>query len=130
MTKPTTTAYPVQVDAALRGKIKVDDHVDCLDVDASSNQVRADECLELSLSKALEHSDSLIASHIGMQALVLVLLFIEFSRQDLGSFVGPAEDDTLIDDKRAIKLEDGSHFLPLVDKHVVVSQADQHEFVH
>jgi len=128
--EPAAAADAVQVDAALGGKVEVDDHVDGLDVDAASYQVGADEGLELALAEALEDPDPFVAAHVGVQALVLVLLLVELAREHLGPLVGAAEDDALVDDQRAVQHEDGPHLLPLVHQHVVVRQPDQHQLVH
>lgn len=128
--EPAAAADPVQVDAALGGEVEVDDHVDGLHVDAASYQVGADEGLELALPEALEDPDPFVAAHVGVQALVLVLLLVELAREHLGPLVGAAEDDALVDDQRAVQHEDGPHLLPLVHQHVVVRQADEHQLVH
>ena len=77
--KTTTAANPVQIDTTLGWKVKIDDHVDRLNIDPAGNQIGADQCLELSLSESLKDPYSLIAAHVGMQALVLILFFIQFS---------------------------------------------------
>lgn len=128
--EPAAAADPVQVDAALGGEVEVDDHVDGLHVDAASYQVGADEGLELALAEALEDPDPFVAAHVGVQALVLVLLLVELAREHLGPLVGAAEDDALVDDQRAVQHEDGPHLLPLVHQHVVVRQPDEHQLVH
>lgn len=42
LSEPAAAANPVQVDAAFGGEVEVDDHVDCLHVDASGDQVGTD----------------------------------------------------------------------------------------
>lgn len=130
LSEPAAAADPVQVDAALRGKVEVDDHVDCLHVDAAGYQIGTDEGLELPLSEAFKYFDPFIAAHVGMQTLILIFFLIQFPRQHFCSFVRPAEDDALVDDQRAVQHENRPHFLPLINQHVVMGQSDEHELVH
>lgn len=130
LSEPAAAADPMQIDAALRGEVKVYNNVDCLHIDAPRDEVGTNECLELSLAEAFEYVDPLIAAHVGVQALVLVLLLVEFAGEHLCAFVGAAEDDALVDDERAVEHEDGPHLLALVHQHVVVREADEHQLVH
>ena len=66
----------MQVGAALVGEVKIDDHVDGLDVDTSSDEVGADQGLELSLTETVETFDSLIGFHVGVEVFILVFLFV------------------------------------------------------
>ena len=130
LSEPAAAADPMQVDAALRGEVEVYNNVDRLHVDSPGDEVGADEVLELALAEAFEDVDALVAAHVGVEALVLVLLLVEFAGEYLCAFVGAAEDDALVDDQRAVEHEDRPHLLALVDQHVVVRQADQHQLVH
>ena len=129
---PESTAPPdpMQVGAALSGEIEVDDYVDRWDIDAPGDEIGTDQCLELSLSKPLEDVDPLLPWDLGMQVLVLVFLLIELLGEHLRALVRLAEDDALVDDERAVDLEDGSHLLLLVHQHVVMGEADKHQLVH
>jgi hypothetical protein len=130
LSEPAAAADAVQVDAAFGGEVEVDDHVDGLHVDAAGDEVGTHQRLELALPEPLEDLDPLVAAHVGVQALVLVLLLVELAGQHLCPLVRPAEDDALVDDQRAVQHEDGAHLLPLVDQHVVVGEPDEHELVH
>lgn len=65
-----------------------------------------------------------------MKVLILIFLFIKFLWEYLSAFVRFTKDDALVNDERTVYLEYCSHFLFLVDEHVVMSEADQHQFVH
>lgn len=130
LSEAATAADPMQVDAAFGGEVEVDDHVDGLDVDASGDQVGTDQRLELSLPESLEDAYSLVTAHVGMKTFVLVLLLVELARQHFSAFVGPAEDDALVDDEGTVEHEDGPHLLSLVYQHVIVGKSDEHQFVH
>ena len=130
LSEPAAAADPVQVDAALGGEVEVYDHVDRLHVDAPGDEVGANERLKLAFAESFEDVDALVSAHVGVEALVLVLLFVEFAGEDLCAFVGAAEDDALVDDERAVEHEDGPHFFSLVHQHVVVRESYQHQLVH
>ena len=110
----------MEVGAAFVGEVEVDDDVDGLDVDASGDEVGAHQGLELTLPESVKDFDSLVSLHIGVQVLVLIFFFVEFAREKLCPFVGPAEDDALVDDEGAVQLKDRSHLLALVHQHVVM----------
>ena len=129
---PESTAPPdpMQVGATLSGEIEVDDNVDRGNIDAPGDEIGTDQCLELSLSKPFEDVDPLLPWDLGMQVLVLVFLLVELLGEHLRTLVRLAEDDALVDDERAVDLEDGSHLLLLVHQHVVMGEADKHQLVH
>jgi len=106
--EPTRPADSVQVDAAFVGEVEVEDHVDGLHIDASGDQIGADQCFELSLSEPVKNLYPFIRLHIGMKILILIFLLIELLRQILGSSIRPAKDDALVDDQTAVYLENSS----------------------
>ena len=67
----------MQVDAAFLWKIKVENNVDCLDIDASGDQIGTDEGFELSSPEPLETFYPFIGFHVGMKIFILVLLFVQ-----------------------------------------------------
>lgn len=73
---PATTAYSVQIGAALVREVEVDHHIHCRYIDASSDQVRPDQSLELTLSEALEHLRPFLCLHSRVQVPVFVRLLV------------------------------------------------------
>ena len=65
-----------------------------------------------------------------MYKLVLIFLFVQFATEHLSPLVRPAEDDALIDDQRTVNFKNCPHLFSLINKHVVVGEAKQHEFIH
>lgn len=63
LTESSASTDSVQVCAAFVREVEVDDHVDCRHVDASGDEVRADQRLELSLPEALKDLGPLIGFH-------------------------------------------------------------------
>ena len=128
--KSTTSTNPVQVGAALCGEVEVDDHVDCLNVDTSGDQVGTDQGLELAFPETFKDLRPFVSLHTRMQVSVLVLSFIELPGKVLSPLVRATENDALVDNQLGIDLVNRLHLVLLIQKHVVVRQTDQHEFVH
>ena len=99
LSESSTSTDSMQINAAFRWKIEVNDNVDCRHVDTSCDQIGAHQGFELSLSESVKNTDSFLSSQVGMQALVLILLFVEFARKHFCSFVGSAKNDTLVDNE-------------------------------
>lgn len=66
MSKPARSSNSMQVGLRVFGKVKVDDHIYCLDVDTSSEQISADQVSAQSVSKIMENSISVFLHHLGM----------------------------------------------------------------
>jgi hypothetical protein len=98
----------MEVDTAFGWEIKVDDHVHGLHVNTPCNEVRTDECLELSLSEPLETLDSFIRFHVRMQIFVLIFLLVELTREHFGTTVRTTKDNALVDDETTVNFEDCS----------------------
>ena len=68
----------MQVNTAFIWKIKIQDHVDGLNIDTSGYQIGADQCFELTFSESVEDFYPFVGFHVGMQILILVFFFVEF----------------------------------------------------
>jgi hypothetical protein len=116
----TASSDPVQVGARLIWEVEIDDNVHSLHINAPRNQIGADKSLKLSLSKSFEDFHSFFSLHVGMQVLILVPFFIQFLRQILCPLVRPTKNNALINDKRGVDLVYCTHFLFLVNEHVIM----------
>jgi hypothetical protein len=65
-----------------------------------------------------------------MEVPVFILFLIEFFGQELSPFIGPAEDNALVDDQLGVKFVNGLHLVLFIEQHVVMSQSDEHELFH
>ena len=66
MTEASRSADSVQVCFGHLWEIEVDDHVDGLDVNASGEQVRADQITAGSVSEVVEDSVAVVLAHLGV----------------------------------------------------------------
>ena len=98
----TRSTYTMQIGATFIREVKIDDHVYSLHINTSSNQIRADQSFELSLSETIKYSDSFISFHVGMQILILIFFLVQLTWQEFCSFVWSAKNDTLIDNQRTV----------------------------
>jgi len=66
VSKPARAADAVEVSLAVLGKVKVDDDVDGLDVDAAGEEVGADEVAADAVSKVVEDAVPVGLEHFGV----------------------------------------------------------------
>jgi hypothetical protein len=67
VSKSTRTADTVKVSFGVLGEIKVYDHVDCLDIDTSSQQIRAYEVAANAVSEIMENAIAMLLEHASMR---------------------------------------------------------------
>ena len=72
MPKSTRTTNTMKIRFAILGEIKVDDNVYCLNIDATSKEVRADEVTAHAVAKVVENAITVRLQHfcMGVEARV------------------------------------------------------------
>ena len=88
---------PVQVGLRHFGKVKVDDDVDGLDVDASGQEVGADQVPAEAGAKVVKHPVPVGLGHAGVNVVATVAQVGNLFRQQFHSLCRVAENDALID---------------------------------
>lgn len=78
-------------------EVKVDDHIDSLNVDTSSEEVRANKVSRQSIPEIVENSVSVGLLHLGVRVETRVSLFGDLPCEKFNSASVVAEDDRLID---------------------------------
>ena len=66
MTETSRATDSVKVSFGVSWEVKVDDNVDSLDVDTTSEQVGADQVSAVSLTEVVENAVSVVLSHFGV----------------------------------------------------------------
>jgi hypothetical protein len=97
VSEPSTPSDPVQIRFCVFGEIKVDDDIDGLDVDASSEEVCADEVAADPLAKVVEDAVSVGLEHFCVRVETGVAAFGDAFCEEFDSVCRIAEYDGLVD---------------------------------
>jgi len=97
VTEPSRPADPVQVGLCHLGKVEVDDHVDGLDVNASSQEVGADQVSAQAGPEVVEDSVPVVLGHPRVDVVAAVAEVSNLFGQQLHTLRRVAENDALID---------------------------------
>ena len=97
MSVPATSPNSVQVRLRVLRKIKVNNHVDRLDIDSTSEKIRRDQAAAGALSKVVEHSVSVLLRHLRVNKKTRIAKFCDFFGQKFNSHCRIAENNCLVD---------------------------------
>jgi len=97
VTVSARTTNPVQICLGSLGKVKVDDHIDSLDIDTASQQIRANQVATYTIAEVVEYTVASSLQHPGVRIVAGVTKLGDLLREKLNSVGRVAEDDGLID---------------------------------
>ena len=97
MAEPTGSTDTVKVSLGVLGKVKIDDDVDGLDVDATSEEIRANKVAAFAVAEVVENAIARLLEHACMRVEAWVPKLGNFFGKKLHTICGIAEDDGLID---------------------------------
>eukprot|EP00160_Parvularia_atlantis_P017201 Unigene5819_Nuclearia_a/m.17776 Unigene5819_Nuclearia_a/g.17776 ORF Unigene5819_Nuclearia_a/g.17776 Unigene5819_Nuclearia_a/m.17776 type:complete len:300 (-) Unigene5819_Nuclearia_a:422-1321(-) len=123
-------ADAVQVRLREARKVKVDDDVHGLNVDAAREDVGAHEVAAGAATKVVEDPAALRLDHLRVDVEAGVAQLGDLARKELDAVGGVAEDDRLVDLQLGEERVEALHLLALVDKGVKLGDAAQRELVH
>lgn len=119
----------MQVSLRIPRVVKVDHHVDCVDVDASSEQVSRDETASVALLEVVVDPVSVLLIHPRMDVEAAVAQRVDLLRQQFDSLPSVAEDDGLRDLELVEERREAVELLFLLEVGVILCQAFQCELV-
>lgn len=90
-------ADAVQVGLGHLGEVEVDDHVDGLDVNATREQIRADEVATRAVAEVVEDAVAVLLAHLGVDVEARVAEFGDLLGEQLDSLRRVTEYDRLVD---------------------------------
>jgi len=130
VTETSRATNSVQVRLGRLREVKVDNHVDSLDVNTARDQIRADEIAARAVAEVVEDAIAVLLSHLGVD--------VEARRAEVGNLLGKqldtcdavAEDDALIDVQLLEERVEALNLLPLVDVGVVLGDTLQSQLLH
>jgi hypothetical protein len=97
MSKSSTATDAVEIGFCVFGEIKVDDHVDCLDVYSAGEKIGADEVATDSGAKVVEDSVTVCLKHFCVRVETRVTTFGDTFGEEFNSVCRIAEYNGLID---------------------------------
>jgi len=97
MTKTTRSTDSVQVSFWVLREIKIDDNVNCLDIDTSRDEIRRYQESTLTFCEIMEYFIALHLIHLCMNEEAAVALLDDFLCEQLNALCTVTEDDALID---------------------------------
>lgn len=97
MAESPRTSDTVKVCLGVLGKVEVDDHIHRLNVNATSQEVRADQIAADSISEVVEDSVTALLNHLSVTVEAGVAKLGDLLREQLNSIGGVTEDDGLVD---------------------------------
>lgn len=130
MTESTRSANTVQVGLGHFREIEVDDHVDGLDINTTSKQVRADQVTASTVAEIVEDSVSVLLTHLGVDVEARVAEFGDLLGEQLDSLGRVTEDDRLIDLQLREESVQTVDLLLLLDIRIVLSDTLKSELLH
>ena len=100
----TWSSNAMQVGFSIFWEIKVDHNIDCLNVNSSSEEIRAHKVPTKPISEVMEHSASVVLVHFSMNVVTGIAQLCDLLSQKFHSLSGIAEDYTLIDLQLIMKI--------------------------
>jgi len=130
VSKPSTSADPVEVSFGHLGEVEVDDDIDSLDVDTSGEQITADEIATETSSEIVEDPVTVSLSHLGVDVIAGISKLSDLLGQQLDPLCGVAENDALVYLKLGEEGVQAMHLLSLLHKGIVLGDPFQCQLVH
>lgn len=99
VSETSRTTDAVQVSLSESGEVKVDHHVHRWDVDASGEQVCANEVPAVTLSEVMKNAIPVLLGHARVNKKAGVAQFCDLASQKFHALSGVAEDNRLVDNQ-------------------------------
>ena len=111
-------------------KVKIDDNIDGLYIDPTSQEIRAHKITADSIAKVMKHPIAIVLQHLGMGVETGEAEFSDLLRKKFNPVCGVAEYDGLIDLELREKSVEAMHFLLLLHKTVILCDSSKCKLVH
>ena len=126
----TGTADAVEVRLGVLGEVEVDNDVDCLDVDTTSEEVGTDKVAADAVPEVVEDAVPGLLGHPGVTVEAGVAELGDLLCEELYTVGRVAEDDGLVDLKLGEQGVQAVDFLLFLHEGVILGNAPQGELVH
>lgn len=120
----------MKISLCIFGEIKVDDHVHRLNINTTSEEIRADKITADAIAKIMEDTVTIMLQHLGVRVETRVSELGDLLCKKLDTVGGVAEDDRLVDLKLREEGVETMNFLLLLHEAVVLGDSTEGQFVH
>lgn len=121
----STTTNPMKVSLCHFREVKINDNIDCLNVDTTGEEITANEVPAESGAEIMEDSVSVSLRHFGMNVVAGITQLSNLFGQQLNSLGRVAENYTLVDLKFGEQCIETVNLLSFLNKCVVLSDTLQ-----
>jgi len=123
-------ADSVQVCFRVLGEVKVDDNVDGLNIDTTSEKIRRYQVTAGTVAEVMEYAVTVRLYHLGVNVEARISELRDLSSEQLDTSHAVAENDGLIDLKFAEERVQAVNLLLLFDKGIVLGDTLECELFH
>ena len=130
MTETTRAANTVKIGFSGLGEIEVDDDVDGLDVDTTSDKIGTDQVTAVTLTEVVEDAVTVLLLHAGVDVVARVTELGDLAGEEFDTVDGVAEDDGLVDLELVEEGVEAVDLLAFFDEGVELGDTLQGKLVH
>ena len=130
MAKTSRSTNAMEIGLRILREIEVDDYIYSLNVDTTSEKIRADEIAANTVSKVMKHTVTIVLQHLGVRVEAGVSKFGNLLRKQLYSVCGVAENDGLVDLEFGEESIETVYLLFLFYEAIVLRYTSKSELVH
>ena len=124
------SANPVEIGLSVFGEIKIDDYVDRLNVNSTSEKIRAHQITADTISKIVKDTIAIMLKHLGVRIEARITEFCNFLCQKFHSICGITENDGLIDLELGEERIKAVYFLLFLHEAIILSDSTKRKFIH
>lgn len=130
MTIPSGSTNTMQIRLRILGEVEVDNHIYSLDINTTSEEIRADQVPADAVTEIMEHSVSGMLGHLSVTVETRVAKFGNLLSQKLDPVSRVTEDNRLVDLKLGEESVQAVHLLLLFDEGVVLRDTPECKLIH
>lgn len=130
MSETTRAANTMEIGLGGLGEVEVDDDVDGLDVDTTSDEIGTDKVAAVSLAEVVEDAVTMLLLHAGVDVVAGVTELGDLAGEELDAVDGVAEDDGLVDLELVEEGVEAVDLLAFFDEGVELGDTLEGELVH
>ena len=130
MSETTRSTDSVEICLGILWEVEVDDHIDGLNIDTSSEEIGTDKITADTIAEIVEYAVTVGLQHAGMTVEAGVAKFGDLLGKKFNTVSGVAEYDRLVDLQFGEESVQAVNLLALLNEGIVLSDTAEGEFVH
>lgn len=130
VSETTRSSDTMQVGFGVFGEVKVDDNIDGLDINTTSEEIRADKISTDAIAEIMEYTVTICLEHAGMTVETRIAEFGDFLGQELDAVGRIAEDDGLVDLEFRKEGVQAVYLLLLLNEGIILRDTSEGQLIH